>query len=502
MRRRTFLRSGLLASGALTLRPPFGRTLGSQALNVRQARDVVAVTGNGREVTLTSRAIAALAARVRGHVLLASDSGFEQARRIYNPSFDKRPALIVQATGVADIRAAVDFARDNGGLLLAVKGGGHSFSGKSTCDRGMMIDLTGFRAVRVDPAARRAWATGGSLLGAVDHETLQFDLATPLGTVSDTGAGGLITGGGFGRLSRHFGLAIDNLIAADVVTADGVLRHASAQENPDLFWGVRGGGGNFGIVTTFELGLHPMPRKVIGGKLAFPFAKARDALNLYADYAPRAPEELGIILDLQKARSGDGGVVFDLCYSGPPSGAERALAPLRRLGTPMSDDVRSADYYDLQRSGDDPQPQLHELYIKSGFISSLPTGLIDALLEGLTSNPRRDTFVFLETHGGAISRVAPDATALPHRRTLASLAAGAFWDHGEPTTEHASAIQRYWSTLESFTDGFYVNYMEAERAQAAVRTTYKGNLPRLMTIKKKYDPTNLFRLNANVEPGA
>src|SRR5690606_556180 len=232
-------------------------------------------------VVLTDAALAGLRSQLRGRLLLANDDGYETARQILNPSFDRRPALIVQPTGVADIRTAVNFAQEHGGLLLAVKCGGHSFSGQSTNDRGMMIDLSLFRDVRVDPVARTAWVTGGSLLGAVDHETAPYELVTPLGTVSHTGVGGLVTGGGFGRVARRFGLAIDNLTGVHVVTADGRLLRANAQENADLFWGVRGGGGNFGIVTSFEFRLHPMNPMVMAGDLVFPIARARDALTMF-----------------------------------------------------------------------------------------------------------------------------------------------------------------------------------------------------------------------------
>jgi FAD/FMN-containing dehydrogenase len=233
---------------------------------------------------------------------------------ILNPSFDKRPALIVQPTGTADIRTAVNFARENKGLLLAVKCGGHSASGQSTCDRGMQIDLSRFRDVRVDPIARRAWVTGGTLLGAVDHETMAYGLVAPLGTVSHTGVGGLVTGGGFGRVARRFGLSVDNLLSVNVVTADGEFRRASATENPDLFWGVRGGGGNFGIVTSFEFRLHPMQRRVVAGNLVFPIAKAREALTVFAEYGREAPDFLDVGCTVAIPPGGrDGVTIIPVC---------------------------------------------------------------------------------------------------------------------------------------------------------------------------------------------
>ena len=244
MKRRDFVQASLLA-GAASLP---GIHLAYAAVRPGRAPDVAAVTGEGREITLRGAEIDELATALRGQLLLAGDTGYDNARRILNPSFDKHPALIAQPTDVADIQAAVSFARDHN-LLVAVKCGGHSHSGQSTCDRGMQIDLSHFRGVRVDPQARRAWVEGGTLLGQVDRESMAHGLVTPLGTVSHTGVGGLTLGGGFGRIARRFGMSIDNLESVDVVTADGKLRHASASENPDLFWGVRGGSGNFGVVT-------------------------------------------------------------------------------------------------------------------------------------------------------------------------------------------------------------------------------------------------------------
>jgi hypothetical protein len=259
MKRRTFLRSSLAAAAAATVTLP-------------RPRDVNAVTGDGAEITLRGSEIADLSGRLKGRLLLSGDEGYDAARRILNPSFDKHPALVAQVTGVADIRTAVDFARDHE-LLVAVKCGGHSASGKSTCDGGMQIDLSPFRGTRIDPDARKAWVTGGSLLGQLDHEAMAFGLVTPMGTVSHTGVGGLVTGGGFGRLARRFGLAVDNLTSVHVVTADGQFHRANAEENSDLFWGVRGGGGNFGIVTDFEFDLHPMQREVVGGAIVFPIVR-------------------------------------------------------------------------------------------------------------------------------------------------------------------------------------------------------------------------------------
>lgn len=512
MQRRTFLRSTAAAAAALSLprtdalaealRPPEGyRSVG---LYGHVPPDVPAVTGDGREIVLAGSDIAELAEGLRGGLLLAGDDGYETARLVLNPSFDRRPALIVQAAGVADIRRAVDFARDQGGVLLAVKCGGHSFSGASTCDRGMMIDLSPFRDVRVDPVARRAWVTGGSLLGDVDYETMEHGLATTLGTVSHTGVGGLVTGGGFGRLARRFGLSIDNLESVQVVTADGRFLRASADENPDLFWGVRGGGGNFGIVTSFEFRLHPLERQVIAGRIAYPLSRARESLELYAEYAPGVPDELQLDwgLDLPPG-GGEGMAAFSVCFSGAPSAADRVLAPLRRLGTPLQDTIAAKDYVEVQRAGDIDDPRARASYLKNGFVPRITPALITPIVEALEGHPERMTGVSFVQAGGAIGRVPAGATAFPQRDAEVMMLAATGWAHGggADPDEHIAYMRGFWAEhLERHTHGFYTNDMPIEAGGAEIQRNYRENLERLVAVKNRYDPRNLFRLNANVQP--
>ncbi len=496
MKRRAFVRSTF----AVALGAPL---LGEQSLFraiPQDPADVDAITGDGEQITLKGKAIKGFGTRLRGRLLLAHDEGYDQARRILNPSFDKHPALIAQATGTADVRTAVDFAREHR-LLTAVKCGGHSFSGKSTCDGGLLIDLSPFRHVRVDPVARRARVTGGSLLAAVDHEAMQYDLVTPMGTVSHTGVGGLVTGGGFGRVARCFGLAIDNLTSVDVVTADGQFRRASDNENPDLFWGVRGGGGNFGIVTSFEFQLHPMQRQILGGSIMYPISMAREFLELYAEYSVEAPDDLTLDFVMVQPPGGAPGVVgVSVCYSGPASRADRVLAPIRGLGTPIVDDVQAMDYVALQRSGDTDDPRARATYLKGGFIGEIATGLISALAEGMEGHPARSTIVAIPQCGGAIGRVANDATAFPHRDASGNLLGIVDWAFGDDPTEHIAYMRRYWATLEPFLQGFYTNDAGTEVTAEAVNANYRGNFNRLVRVKNEYDPTNLFRLNANVRP--
>jgi FAD/FMN-containing dehydrogenase len=505
MKRRTFLRSSLGAAAAASL--PFPERLEGAFADAAfrpvssVPADLRAITGDGREITLASDAVADLASRLRGRVLVAGDDGYDGARQILNPSFDRRPALIAQVTGTADIRTAVDFARENEGLLLAVKCGGHSYSGKSTCDLGMMIDLSPFRDVRVDPVAQRARVTGGSLLGQLDHEAMAYDLVTPMGTVSHTGVGGLVTGGGFGRLARRFGLSVDSLLSADVVTADGDFVRASADENPDLFWGVRGGGGNFGVVTSFEFQLHPMQRQVLFGQIMYPISMVRQVLGLYSEYAAGAPDELQLDCAVVIPPGGEPGVAgFAVCYSGPPSQADRVLAPLRRLGTPVMDSVQGMDYVAVQRSGDTEDFRAVASYLKSGFVGSIPEGLIDAIADGIEGHPGRMTQLVFVHGGGAIARVPNQETAFAQREELANLLCVVGWPHPTDGSEHIAWIREFWPAVERFTRGFYTNDLEDGATTEAINANFRDNFNRLVAVKNRYDPNNLFRLNANVEP--
>jgi FAD/FMN-containing dehydrogenase len=499
VKRRTFVRSSLAAVVGSAV--PFPTSAARYRPVRQQDVDVPAVTGAGREVVLRGQAIRELAGRMHGRVLLASQEGYDQARRVLNPSFDKFPALIAQVTGTADVRLAVDFAREHE-LLLAVKCGGHSASGRSTCDRGMMIDLSPFRDVRVDPVARRARVTGGSLLVQLDHEAMAYDLVTTMGTVSHTGVGGLVTGGGFGRVGRHFGLAVDNLTAVDVVTADGQLRQASADQEPDLFWGVRGGSGNFGIVTSFEFRLHPMSRQVIAGNAIFPITRARDVLTMCAEYLPQAPDELDLIPFMGLPAGGQpAGVGLGVCWSGPAAQADRALAPIRRLGSPIADTIGPADYTAVQKSGDISDPRAQKMYLKSGFIPTLSAGLIDALVDGIEGHPDRSTSFFIQPGGGAIGRVANSATAFSHRDAFGNLGVAVDWPAGADGAAHIEWIREFWTTIEPFTRGFYSNDGDPEMyTPGTVQANYRGNYDRMVRTKRQYDPRNLFRLNANVPP--
>jgi len=496
MNRRNFVQSSLVAAVAYALPAPRLWALDQAASQA--AGGLAAVRLDGRPTTIEQAALKELRGSLRGPVLLAGDPGYDQARRVLNESIDRFPALVVQPTGVADVQQAIAFARDHE-LLLAVKCGGHSPGGKSTCDRGMQIDLSRFRGVRVDPGSRTAWVEGGSLLGELDHEAMALGLVTTAGTVSHTGVGGLTLGGGFGRLARRYGLALDNVKAVDVVTADGRLRHASPDENPDLYWAVRGGGGNFGVVTNFEFGLHPMQREVIAGALVFPIERAKELLAFYGEYSGTAPDDLYVDAVIRAPRSGPGMFVIAPVWSGPAGEAERVFAPLRKLGTPIADTIKSVDYVALQRSTDNSDPRNEGTYLKSGFIDSYPAGLPGAIVDGFQADPLRNTVLFFQHSGGAIGRIATDATAFPHRRSTHNMLAIVTWSLDDHAGPHMEYLRGFWSGLQRYTNGYYTNET-ADEGQSVVDDNYQGNLPRLRQIKTKYDPKNLFRLNANVKP--
>jgi len=497
MRRRQFCRTALWGAAALPVLS--NATLaGVYAGLTRVDRDLEALTLAGTEQTLLKASVQELADSLRGPLLMPGNAAYDLARLVLNPAIDKYPALIVQPSGTADVCSAVQFARDNQ-LEVAVKCGGHSSSGKSTCNGGMMIDLSGFRHVRVDPARKSAFVAGGSLLGEIDHESMALGLVTTAGTVSHTGVGGLATAGGFGRLARRFGLALDNIRSVDVVSADGIARHASADEHPDLYWAVRGGGGNFGVVTFFEFQLHPMQRTVLGGNLVYPMGKARQVLDVYASYSADCADALYTDFIMGYPRGGDEGfVMVNICYTGAPARYETEVKPYLDIG-PINNSVRSVDYVALQRSTDNSDPRAYASYLKNGFVAEISPALIDDVLAGLEPHPARTTMVFLQHAGGAIGRVPANATAFPHRYVTHGLMAMVGWRAGDDREPHVPWIKHFWSRLEPHSHGWYTVDVN-EESQELVNRNYRDNYPRLVKVKNRYDPGNLFRLNANVVP--
>lgn len=504
MKRRQFLQSSAAAATVAALPIALlSKTAMAQAVAemTEVKSDILAVTGDGAEVSLEHAAVEELKQALRGNLLLPGQDGYDTARNVLNADIDKYPALIVQPSGAADVSSAVQFARERN-LLLAVKCGGHSWSGKSTCNQGMQIDLSSFRDVQVNPVGKRAYAAGGSLLGELDHEAMAHGLVTTAGTVSHTGIGGLTLGGGFGRVARRFGLALDNVKGVQLVTADGKLRNANPEENPELYWGVRGSGGNFGVVTQFEFELHPMQREVVAGSVVHPLSAAKDLMRFYGETLAAAPDDLYLDFILSSDQgSSDGVAIIYGCYSGPQDKADQILGPIRSFGTPLQDTFETRDYVAEQARFDSTDPRSEGAYLKSGFVSEIEDGLVDAIVDGFSTSPDQSSTVFYQCSGGAISRVPQDATAFAHRFALASVFTVASWPAGKPRASAVQYVRNHWATMEPFTRGWYVNEV-ADESQAKINANYEGNYPRLVQLKNQYDPTNLFRLNPNIQPTA
>jgi hypothetical protein len=490
MKRRVFLQASL---GTAALWPARFVLAGEAPL-----ADLNAKTLTGAGATLRGAEVRELAEAMRGQVLVPGQSGYDQARRIWNGMFDRKPAFIARCAAPSDVMHAVNFARQHQ-LLTAVRCGGHSASGKSTCDGGLMIDLSPMQSVRVDPKARTARVEGGALLGHLDRETKAFGLVTTAGTVSHTGVGGLTLGGGFGRVCRRFGLACDNVRSVDIVTADGKLLVASATENPELFWGVRGGGGNFGVVTSFEFDLHAMDPTILGGPVAWPLAQAGDVLRYYAEFAQTMPDELNLDPALVMGPDKQPVLLIEACWSADKAAGERALKPLRAFGKPLFDQIGALPYVALQMSGDERNAPGQRFYEKSGFFVRFEPKHIDLLIEGFKQTAPHGAFLALQGGGGAVGRKPMDATSFPNRRAKQWVMMAAVWQDPARDQEIMSAIRAAWKEIEPHTDGFYVNsYSDDVSKQLA--SNYGTNYPRLVALKKKYDPANLFRLNANILP--
>jgi len=491
MQRRTLCASALSIAAANLI--PLRRVLAQ----VTTDHDLTAVRTDGKSVTLTPAEIRELSSSLPGGVLTSGQNGYDDARRLWNGAFDRHPALIVRCTSATDVVHAVDFARSHS-LLTAVRGGGHSVSGQSSCDGGLMIDLSPMKAIHVNAESRTARVEPGVLLGDMDRATQASGLATTAGTVTHTGVAGLTLGGGMGRLARKLGLACDNLRSVEIVTAEGKQLRASSQENADLFWGVRGGGGNFGIVTAFEFRLHPIGPIVLGGVTLFPYTNAREVLGALAEFAERSPDEMYLTPFVARAKDGLA-VGFETCYCGTPEAGERLLAPIRRLGKSVVDTVSAKPYVEVQAASDAVFPPGRGYYFKSGFVSSISPKLIDEIVGRFEGAPPWLHNIPLIHAGGAMGRVKPDATAFWNRHALHDVAVWAAWDKASESDRDVVAVRGFWRALQPYTSGYYVN-TDIPDDEKRLRETYGDNYPRLVQLKNKYDPTNLFRLNANIRP--
>ena len=465
--------------------------------------DLRVVEQSGADSVLRDAVVQAFRSSLRGRLLVPGDDGYDAARRIWNGMIDRRPALIARCAGPADVVRCVDFARMHH-LVLAVRGGGHNVAGNAVCDGGLMIDLSVMKSLHVDPARRTARADAGVTWGELDRETQAFGLATTGGQVSTTGIAGLTLGGGWGWLARRYGLACDNVLSAEIVTADGTLLMASATENADLFWGLRGGGGNFGVVTSFEYRLHPVG-PVVGGFVFYPFAMAREVLQRYRELAYTAPDELAADAVLLTLPDGTNVAGIAVCYCGPVDEGERLIRPLKTLGTPLVDQLGPTSYTAVQTMLDASYPSGSQHYWKSSFLGDVSDEAIDTMIAQCAARPSPMCHGLLEYQlGGAVSRVDRGATAFAARdaqHAFVSLGVCA-----EPAEAKRSAqwAREFWTAMQPFsTGGVYVNYLgrEVDEGSERVRAAYgPETYQRLVALKATYDPTNLFRLNQNIRP--
>ncbi len=502
--RRAFMRSTLAAT-ALAVAPARRVWADASKPAAIPARvDAIGLAGN--PVSLAAADIKDLRKALRGPLLLAADEGYDTARRIWNPAFDRHPALIARCASAQDVIHAVNFARAHR-LRTAVRAGGHSLSGQSAPEGGLMIDVTPMKAIRVDAKRLRAEAQSGVLLGELDQAMQAVGLATTLGTAADTGIAGLTLGGGMGRLMRRFGLAIDNLLGIDVVTADGKLRHASLQENPDLFWGLRGGGGNFGVVTSFQYRLHPLAHKVLSGQRVFPYAQVRSLFAAATDLAEKAPDELWQRVEIINVVTGENPgryARWNVDYTGEdPAVGQKLIEPLDKIGKPLLDTIASVSYVAAQGSEGAAVavPNDVKAWFESGFLDSTPQALFDEIVRRFDAVPNHfEALTGFGDMGGAVARVKQEATAYWNRPAKYDLLSTVQWTDPAKDEEGGKAARDLWSGVEPFTRGHYVNSVP-DASEKRVRAAYGDNYPRLVKLKEKYDPINLFRMNSNIKPG-
>ena len=446
---------------------------------------------------------------LQGELIGPGDDGYEEARQVYNAMHDRRPAVIVRCVDAGDVIAAVNFAREHGGDL-SVRGGSHSAPGFGTNDGGVVIDLSRMKGMRVDPRARTVRAEGGCTWGDLNHATHAFGLATTGGVVSTTGIAGLTLGGGIGYLARGCGLSLDNLLSADVVTADGQFLIASESENEDLFWALRGGGGNFGVVTSFEYRLHPI-KDILAGIFVFPLDRGRDVLEFYREYIQTAPEEMGTypaflvappLPFLPEEAHGKTFCAMVACWAGPLDKGEEALKPLRKVAPTVGEMVAPMPYPAINALFDELMPPGLQQYWKGSFSGELTDGAIEVHLEHGPKIPTVNCAMHIYPINGACHRVSPDATAFSYRdATFATVIAGV-WPDPADNENNVTWVKDYYQALEPHSAaGGYINFMDADD-QGRIKDNYKGNYDRLAAIKRKYDPTNLFHMNQNIRPTA
>jgi FAD/FMN-containing dehydrogenase len=491
MRRRDFL------AGSVAL------TAATGAANWRLARaadstDVPAISRTGKALVLKAADIQDLRAHQRGPVLTRASEGYDVARRVWNGAFDRHPALIARCTSAADVIGAVQFAASHD-LLVAVRGGGHSLPGYSVCEGGIMIDLAPMQGVRVDPRTRAVRTEPGVLLGAMDRETQAFGLVVPAGTVSHTGVAGLTLGGGVGRLQRKLGLTVDSLVGADVVTADGRLVQANSEENPDLLWALQGGGGNFGVVTSFEFRAHEFRGPAVAGALVFPIEQARAVLGAFADYCNSASDDLWMDPTLECDAGGKRQLTFIVCHSGDAASAAKDLAAIRKFGKVVRDTVAAKPWVVVQSEYDDESPHGRGYYMSGGRIDKLIPAMLHHAVESIQLPGAELGKISLTQHGGASARRSAASTAYASRGASHNFVVRASWADATEAAARTAWQKQTWKGFEPYSVGLYAN-LNAADANVKARSAYGDNLERLVEIKTKYDPKNLFHLNPNITP--
>lgn len=460
------------------------------------------------KTTIASSVIEALAAQLSGSVLAADDAGYDDARAIWNGMIDRKPGLIIRCRTTMDVVSAVRFAADNG-LLVSVRGGGHGIAGNAVCDGGLMIDLSAMKSVRVDAAGQRAWVEPGATLADLDKETQAAGLIVPTGVNSTTGIAGLTLGGGFGWITRKFGLTLDNLVSAEVVTADGELRRASATQEPDLFWALRGGGGNFGVVTAFEFRLHKLGPQVLSGLVVHPLADAETVLREYRQALELAPDELTCWAVMRQAPPlpflpaewhGKEVLILAMCYCGDMADGEKATARLRSIGTPIADVVGPAPFTAWQQAFDPLLAPGARNYWKSHDFAALGDKTISLLIDAAKRLPGPECEIFIAHVGGEAGRVAADATAFPQRSSHFVMNVHGRWRERSMDQACIGWARALFEAARPFSVGTaYINFMPADEVDR-VQEAYGGSYQRLAMLKQRYDPTNLFRMNQNVAP--
>ncbi len=464
---------------------------------------------DGREIDLKQDILDGLKMRLKGPVLVPGDAGYEESRSVWNAMIDKKPAVVVRCLGTADVIACVQVARAND-LLLCIKGGGHNIAGLATADGALMLDMSLMRGVWVDPHRRIAHAQAGCLLGDVDRETQVRGLAAVLGFVSLTGIAGLTLGGGFGYLTRRWGWTADNVAGMDLVTAEGRLVRASNEENPDLFWGLRGGGGNFGVVTGIDYQLYPVGPEIVGGLVAWPASEAPKVLELYRTLAEKAPPELTLVLLLRpappapwlpKEMHGKPIVGVLACYSGKPEDGEKVVAPIKAFGTPVGDVLVRRPYAQMQSLLDATQPKGRRYYWKSEYLPRIEPALCQKLVEHAARIPSPHTAVALFQVDGALNRLDVAHSPVGNRDARYVLNLAGSWEQAGADAANIAWARDAWNDMRPFsTGGTYVNFLTEDEGPERIATALGKGLPRLAEVKAKWDPKNMFRTNRNVTP--